>query len=158
MKPQSFLIFLIVLLISCKNQNPETERYDSEQNEIVIKEQQETTVPKLKTDQTQMIEQLQGKWREHEYPYRTAEFVGSTVKFIEEGTPNTPEFEKFEVTEECRFDNQNIRDLKTSDIILTLPETERCEKLKVSNDTLTLSGFSTNSNADYHIIYLKFKQ
>ncbi len=152
MKIKSLLIILIVLIASCKSQNKENNSSNSTQDEILVEEIQETKIDKIK-----ITEQLQGKWKEIEYPYRTAEFVRSTVKFVEEGTVNPPKFEKFEISEDCQFDNNNIRDLKSGDVILTLPETTKCEKLMVSNDTLTLSGFSTNSNDDYHIVYLKLE-
>ncbi len=151
-KIKSLLIILIVLIASCKSQSKENNSSNSAQDEILVEEIQETKIDKIK-----ITEQLQGKWKEIEYPYRTAEFVRSTVKFVEEGTVNPPKFEKFEISEDCQFDNNNIRDLKSGDVILTLPETTRCEKLMVSNDTLTLSGFSTNSNDDYHIVYLKLE-
>lgn len=157
MKIKSLLIILIALIASCKSQNKENNSSNSTQDEILVEEIQETKIEDTKIDKIKITEQLQGKWKEIEYPYRTAEFVRSTVKFVEEGTVNPPKFEKFEVSEDCQFDNNNIRDLKSGDVILTLPETTRCEKLMVSNDTLTLSGFSTNSNEDYHIIYLKLK-
>ncbi|WP_373550053.1 hypothetical protein [Haliscomenobacter sp.] len=157
MKIKSFLIILMVFIVSCKNKNRENELPNSEQNELLRKENQENEIEKIKMAKSKTMEQLQGKWKEIEYPYRTAEFVSSTVKFVEEGTENKPKFENFEVSENCHFDNNNIRDLKSGDIILTLPETKRCEKLKVSNDTLTLSGFSTNNNGDYNIIYKKLK-
>lgn len=76
---------------------------------------------------------------------------------MEEGTDGKPKFEKFEVSEDCPFDNNNIRDLQSGDVILALPETNRCEILMVSNDTLILSGFSSNTNEDYNIIYLKLR-
>lgn len=157
LKIKSFLIILTVLFISCKNQNKENELPNAEQLEIISEEKQEIKIEKTKIDTIKIIEQLQGKWKENEYPYRTAEFVSSTVKFVEEGTVNKPKFQKFEISEDCQFNNNNIRDLKSSDVILALKETKRCEKLKVSNDTLTLSGFSTNNNEDYNIIYLKLK-
>lgn len=156
-KIKSCLIILSVLLISCNNQNKESELPGSEHKETLRKENQETKIEKTKIDKIKIKELLQGKWKENEYPYRTAEFVSSTVKFLEEGTVNKPKFEKFEVSDECLFDNNNIRDLKSNDIILTLPENNRCEKLKVSIDTLILSGFSTNTNEDYNITYLKIK-
>lgn len=156
-KTTSFLIILTVIIISCKNKNKENALPNSEQKEIPGKETQENQPEKIKIDKNKIMEQLQGKWKELEYPFRTAEFVRSTVKFVEEGTANKPKFENFEVSEDCKFDNNNIRNLKSSDIILTLPETKRCEKLKVSNDTLTLSGFSTNNKEDYNIVYLKLK-
>lgn len=158
MKLKSFLIILLVLIISCKTQNKESELPKIEQNEIEREGEQETIMDTIIIDKIIIIEQLQGKWKEIEYPYRTAEFISSTVKFVEEGTENKPEFEKFEISKDCPFDNNNIRGIKSVDVILNLPETSRCEKLKISTDTLTLSGFSSNSNKDYTIIYLKLKQ
>jgi len=157
MKINSFLIILTFFIVSCKHKNSENKLPNAEQNETLEEENQENEMEKIKMLRRKTIEQLQGKWKEIEYPYRTAEFVRSTVKFVEEGTANKPKFENFEVSEDCQFDNNNIRDLKSGDIILTLPETKRCEKLKVSKDTLILSGFSTNIKEDYNIVYLKLK-
>jgi len=157
MKINSFLIILTFFIVSCKHKNSENKVPNSEQNEILKKENQENTTEKIEMVKRKTLEQLQGKWKEIEYPYRTAEYVSSTVKFVEEGTENNPKFENFEISEDCQFNNDNIRNLKSGDIILTLPETNRCEKLKVSNDTLTLSGFSSNIKEDYNIIYLKLK-
>ena len=151
------LIILSVFLISCNNQNQESKVPGSEENEILRKGKQEIKIEEAKIDKSGTLKLLQGKWKENEYPYRTVEFLNSTVKFLEEGTQNKPEFERFELSEDCQFDNNNIRDLKSGDVILGLPESSRCEKLKVYNDTLTLSGFSTNSKEDYNIIYLKIK-
>ena len=156
-KITSFLIILIVFIVSCKHKNRENELPNAEQHDILGKKNQENKIANIKLVKSKVIAQLQGKWKEIEYPYRTAEFVRSTVKFVEEGTANKPKFENFEVSEDCQFDNNNIKNLKSSDIILTLPETNRCERLMVSNDTLTLSGFSTNNNENYNIIYLKLK-
>lgn len=154
-KIKLFLVILTVFVISCKNPNKENESNNSKQNEVVAEEKQDNKTETSKIDTVKITEQLQGKWKESEYPYRTAEFVGSTVKFVEEGTKNKPVFEKFEIPENCEFDNNNIKDLKPGDIILSLPETKRCEKLKVSNDTLTLSGYKAYTNKDYNIIYVK---
>ncbi len=156
-KINSFLIILMVLMMSCKNQNNENVLPHSDQNEINENEKQEPKAEEAKIDKINITEQLQGKWKEIEYPYRTVDFVSSTVKFVEEGTESTPKFEKFEVSADCPFNNNNIRNLSSSDIILTLPENRRCEKLKASGDTLTLSGYSTNTNEDYNIMYLKLK-
>lgn len=152
-KIKHLLIILIVLIISCKNQNKENELGNSEPNEIVQKK--ETNLDKTKIDTIKIIEKLQGEWKENEYPYRRAQFENSTVKFIQEGMAIKPEFEKFEVSLDCQFDNNNIKDIKSSDIILALPENKRCEKINVSKDTLTFSGFSANTNQEYTIIYLK---
>lgn len=152
---KSLIILLVVLMISCKNQPNQNESPNAEPSEIVRKDTQETIAVKTTIDTNSIIEQLQGKWKEVAYPYRTAGFLNSTVKFVEEGTESKPKFEKFEVSEGCRYDNNNIRDLQSGDVILILPETRRCEKLNVSKDTLTLSGFSTNTNEEYNIIYSK---
>lgn len=151
------LIILSVLLISCNNQNKKSELHSSEHSEILSKRKQEPIIEEMIIDKPEIIGQLQGRWKEIDYPYRTAEFASSTVKFVEEGTQSRAKFEIFELSDNCQFDNNNIRDLKSGDVILRLPENSRCEKLKVNNDTLTLSGFSTNSKEDYNIIYLKIK-
>lgn len=156
-KVKSCLLILSVFLIACTNQNQEGEVPNSEKNVILNDGKQQTKIEEAQIDKTNIIEQLQGKWKENEYPYRTVEFASSRVRFLEEGTQNKPKFEKFELSENCQFDNNNIRDLKSGDVILSLPENKRCEKLKVSNNTLTLSGFSTNTNVDYNITYLKLK-
>ncbi|MBK7427300.1 MAG: hypothetical protein IPI60_09890 [Saprospiraceae bacterium] len=131
----SLLMILLSLTISCTNQNREKPSSNNEADGI---EQNETPNPdpyESSINKNLTIGQLQGKWKEIEYPYRSAEFVNSTVKFIEEGTSGDPAFEVFEISENCLYDNNNIRDLSTGDIILTVPETTRCEKLKVENDT-----------------------
>lgn len=154
-KFSSFLIILILLVISCKNQNNGNELLVPEEKNAV---KEDLTIDTLNLDITKITDQLQGKWRENEYPHRTAEFMNSTVKFVEEGIQSKPAFEKFAVGQDCQFSNNNIKDLKAGTIILNLPESNRCEKLKVSNDTLILSGFSTNTNKDYNIVYLKTKR
>lgn len=150
MKIKILFIYLIISFISCKDQNKGSELSNSEQNSAEMKDKRD-----IKIDKAQIIENLQGKWKEIEYPYRTVDFENSTVKFVEEGTLDKPRFQKFAISTNCRFDNNNIRDVRSRELILTLPNKNRCEKLKVSNDTLTLSGFSTNTNSEYKIIYLK---
>src|SRR5690606_20107174 len=150
----SFII-LAFLVISCQNQEKQNELPPSDQLENVKENKKESEIEESKIDVSKIIDQLQGKWKEIEYPYRTAEFVQSTVKFVEEGIVNEPKFENFELSKTCSFNNNNMIDIKPNDIILTLLESNRCEKLRVSNDTLTLTGFSTNTNEDYFIIYKK---
>lgn len=115
-KFKSFLIILVVLIASCNNQNKENELPNSENNAIFEKENQEPEIEKAKIDKPKIIDQLQGKWKEHEYPYRTAEFVRSTVKFVEEGTDSNPKFEKFEVSVDCpkTRNNRNGIDLQST--------------------------------------------
>lgn len=152
----SLLIFLLSLIISCTNRNKDPEIKTNNQDTIVHNDDPNLEIEKS-IEKNLIINQLQGKWKEIEYPYRSAEFVNSTVKFVEEGTAGNPGFEDFEISENCPFENNNIKDLSSTDIILTLPESSRCEKLQVSNDTLTLSGFSSNTNENYHIVYLRLK-
>lgn len=154
-KSNLLLFIVFALLTSCKNQSTENESTLPEIKDTASMMTNETNLKPVIIDTAKIAEQLQGKWKEIEFPYRTADFKNSTVKFIEEGTVNPPKFEKFEVSAECPFDNNNIRNLSPSDIILTLEENQRCEKLEVSGDTLRLSGFSTNTNEDYNIVYLK---
>jgi len=156
-KMKRVLVILIIFIVSCKHQGNENKPNNSKQKEIITEEKHETKIEISTMDTIKIVEQLQGKWKEAEYPYRTVAFVKSNVKFVEEGTERKPIFEKFEISANCRFDNNNIRDLKTSDIILSLPETKRCEKLKISNDTLTFSGFKPYTGKDYNIVYLKIK-
>ncbi len=155
MKIKSFFLILTVFIFSCKNENKTNDLQNSQNSEIVKEEKKVTKEEVSNPDNAKIIEQLQGKWKENEYPFRTAEFKNSTVKFIEEGIPNEPEFEKFEISQNCQFDNSNIQDLKLTDIILILPEKKFCQKLAVSKDTLILSGYSTNSSKEYKITYLK---
>ncbi len=156
LKTISLLFVLFGLIISCTNQNKEKKSVNSEQDSIVPQDNINHKIEKS-IEINLIIDQVQGKWKEIEYPYRSAEFVNSTVKFVEEGTSGNPAFEVFEISENCPFENNNIKDPAPTDLILTLPESSRCEKLQVSNDTLTLSGFSSNTNDDYSIVYLRLK-
>jgi len=51
----------------------------------------------------------------------------------------------------------NIKEVDKNTIILSLTEEQRCEKLKIENETLILSGYSTNTEADYKIVYKKME-
>lgn len=154
-KIKCFFLILAVFIFSCKNEDKKNDLLNSGNDEIVNEEKKVNKEEVSKLDNDKIIEQVQGKWKEIAYPYRTVEFVNSTVKFIEEGIPMKPEFEKFEVSQNCQFDNSNIKDLKSTDVILILPKKKICEKLTISKDTLILSGYSTNSSQEYEIIYLK---
>ncbi|WP_214653019.1 hypothetical protein [Mucilaginibacter segetis] len=101
---------------------------------------------------------LQGKWKETEYPFRWVEFKDSTVKFTEEGVAKKPEFEKFKLSAKCPFDVNNIKELKPGDVFIVMDRNQTCQKIDVSDDTLTFSGFSTNTNKDYAIVYKKVSQ
>ena len=152
----SFLI-IILLVFSCKNQNKNNKLPHSDDKEIITEQKSvmKDTMTNLRKDE--IIEKLQGEWIESEYPYRKVEFLNSTVKFVEEGTPKEPEFEKFEFSKNCQFDNNNIKNLKASDIVLNLLESKRCEKLSIEKDTLILYGYSTNTKENYQISYQRKK-
>ncbi|GAA5042801.1 hypothetical protein GCM10011506_45670 [Marivirga lumbricoides] len=157
-KTNYFFLLITFFIFSCKNQNKENDLSNSNENEIIEEQKNETKEEAPTLNKVEIIEQLQGEWKESAYPYRTAEFVNSTVKFIEEGIPNAPEFEPFELSKNCQFDNSNIKDLEANDIILILPENKRCEKLSISEDTLILYGYSTNTKDNYEILYLREKK
>ena len=154
LQTKGFLTILSILVLSCTHQNKEN---NATQQQTRTKEKLETSMAIPETERMKIMDHLQGKWKEAAYPYRTAEFLHSTVQFIEEGTENKPVFEKFEISENCPFDNNNIKDIKTGEIMLSLPETKRCEKLKIAGDTLILHGFSANTGEDYNILYLRLK-
>lgn len=100
-----------------------------------------------------IIQRLQGNWKESEYPFRVAQFQGSLVKFIEEGFVEEPRFQEYKISGNCPFEVNNINNIGPEDLILVLIENNRCEKLKVTNDTLTLSGLNASMGAEYHIVY-----
>jgi len=152
-----FLIVLAVLVISCKNKTAELNVESPEKNDVSSETIEETEINISEINTNKIIEQLQGKWKENEYPYRAIEFKESTAKYTEEGISEQLKFKKFEILDKCLFNANNIKNLNSGDIILSLPEAERCEKLEITHDTLILSGFSTNTKKDYHIVYLKEK-
>ena len=104
-----------------------------------------------------MVKNIQGKWKESEYPYRMMEISGQEVKFTEEGVMEPPAFKAFEISNKCPFQVNNIKEVDKNTIILSLTEEQRCEKLKIENETLILSGYSTNTEADYKIVYKKME-
>lgn len=140
---------LLVVLISCKN---ETEVSRSEG----LKIDDTGTSQELELDRSEIkavVEALQGKWKESEYPFRQAEFKASRVKFVEEGVAEAPEFQKYRISEACPFEVNNMKNVGPDDLILALVESETCEKLKISKNTLTLSGFNTSTGSEYRIVY-----
>jgi len=106
-------------------------------------------------DSAGIVSKLQGKWKESEYPFRVAHFKNETVKFIEEGTEKDPAFREFKVSNHCPFEVNNIKNAQAEDVFLIMSEAKSCEILKISNNTLTLSGFNISSGEDYKIVYRK---
>lgn len=145
------LVSLTTILISCKEvkelepviENPElnTKTSPGVENESPV------------VDQEVLIKKLQGNWREPEYPFRVIVFQDSFVKFLEEGIVEKPRFQKYKISGNCLFEVNNINKIGPDDLFLVLVENKRCEKLKVFNDTLTLSGFNVNTGTEYQIVY-----
>ena len=147
----SFLLTMI--LFSCKNGKKDVILQDIEINEADASRKINNEISAI--DRESIIENLQGKWKEIEYPFREAHFENTTVKFIEEGVAGEPAFREFTISKDCPFDVNNIKNAGDDDIFLIIPGTSTCEIINVSKDTLTLSGFNVSSNIDYHIIYKK---
>ena len=157
MKSKGYILLIIftVLIISCKESNSESNTGNSENTEI----KNEGTEPVISEIASQnIIENLQGEWKEPEYPFRMAEFKNATVKFTEEGVAEKPGFQEFKILSRCPFDTNNIKTTKAGDIFIVIAEDKRCEKLKISNDTLTLMGFNISTNSEYQIYYKKLSE
>ncbi|WP_335966740.1 hypothetical protein [Galbibacter sp. PAP.153] len=138
-------ILLAILLVSCKNKTSEA---DSGNNKSI-------KVERTDIQSSEIIKRLQGSWKEAEYPFRKVEFKNSTVKFTEEGLSEAPRFKAFKIYAECPFDNNNIQNVKPTDTIISITEDKHCEKLKISNNTLTLSGYNATTKSDYEMEYKK---
>ncbi|MDR6300031.1 hypothetical protein [Mesonia maritima] len=142
------LICLTISMISCKNKNSKSEK----ENEKGVNSEFKSSV-----DEEKITEQLQGNWKETEYPFRKVEFKKSMVKFTEEGMVEEPSFEKFQISTECPFDVRNIKNTEADDIFIVLEKNNRCEKLKISNDSLIISGYNVATKNNYRIFYKKEK-
>lgn len=149
------ILILSLVLFSCQKSGTEepVDHPDSQAVHTTEVSATENNIPE--NEQRILSTSLAGKWKENTYPYRTAEFKGSTVKFVEEGTEHDPQFEKYELGNHCKFENNNIKE--TNSVLLILPEARRCEQIAVSGDTLTLSGYSANTKDEYKVTYLKIK-
>lgn len=146
-------LLLTIIMMSCSNTKKEADAKISDlDNKKALQGKKSTTAT---NDSTSIIKQLQGKWKESEYPFRIAHFKGTTVKFIEEGTETEPIFREFKISKNCSFDVNNLKNAHSEDVFLVIVEAKSCEILKVSNNTLTLSGFNVSDNHDYKIVYSK---
>ena len=148
MKRYMYLSLLTVLIVSCNNNRTSSPKMANKTAEAAS----------LKIDSVGIVHALQGVWKETGYPFRTAEFKDAAVKFIEEGVAEKPEFKTFTVSGRCPYTVNNIRDVRSNDLFLVLTGDERCEKLKISGDTLSLSGFNVSSNRNYNIVYIRVKE
>lgn len=148
------IIIISLSMLSCEKAATATTVDQSEKNVGSTTADRSTENTDLESEKSTLEKSLQGKWKENVYPFRTVEFLNSTVKFVEEGTENDPIFERYELGTHCPFENTNIKnnDLK---MLLILPEKSLCENVAVSKDTLIVSGYSTNTKSDYKILYLR---
>ena len=156
MKIKSFAVSLLltVMLVSCTNGKQEDVVDDKEPSgNAEIPGQINNDLNTINTNN--IIQNLQGKWKETEYPFRQVHFVNNTVKFIEEGIADELAFVEYTISKDCPFEVNNLKNAGDDDIFLVMAEAGTCEILKVSNDTLTLSGFNVSSKSDYQIIYKK---
>ena len=144
---------LTILFISCNNGNKEAPTKKSEPGNTESFQEKKNQIST--TDRDSIIKNLQGEWRETQYPFRLAHFKNTTVKFTEEGVVEAPTFQDFNILQECPFEVNNIKNARPNNIFLVMVEAKTCEILMVSKDTLTLSGFNTHTNSNYDIIYSK---
>ena len=155
MKFKTFVLGWLVpvyFLISCNNGEQDVNSKIAESNNKVTNGEK-NNIPTIDIDS--IIEKLEGEWKEIEYPFRRAHFKNSTVKFIEEGVVEEPTFREFKISKDCPFEVNNLKNASSNDIFLVMAQARTCEIIKVSNDSLILSGFSVNTNSDYKIIYRK---
>lgn len=148
-----FSLWMATLILSCHDGKKETTAKNSalNPNDTV----QQKSIETAAIDTVSILNNLQGKWKEPAYPFRLAHFKDSTVKFVEEGVVEKPTFKAFRISTQCPFEVNNLKNAGTGDLFLVMLEARACEIVKVSNDTLTLSGFNVNTGSDYNIIYTR---
>jgi PBP1b-binding outer membrane lipoprotein LpoB len=154
-KVYSFGLLLTIFLISCSDTKKEPEAKIPEFDNKEASQQKKSVTTLI--DSTGMINKLQGKWKESEYPFRAAHFINTTVKFNEEGAEREPTFREFKISKNCPFEVNNIKNAQSEDVFLVIIEAKSCEILKVSNTTLTLSGFNISNGQDYKLVYSKME-
>ena len=142
---------LTFLVISCHNTNKEADTKQSELPAQLPSAEKLNEVKLFAPDK--MIKELQGKWKEARYPFRTAHFKDTTVKFIDEAVIDEPTFHAFSISQHCPFEVNNLKNAGFNDLFLVMASAKSCEILKIANNTLTLSGFNVSSNLDYQIVY-----
>lgn len=133
------LVIILAFITACE------EKKDLS-GEINTNEIEEIQQDSSQADTNLLIEELQGSWREPEYPFRRAEFKDSTVKFTEEGVIEPPTFKPYKISNECPFLSNSPANDET---YFVNPENEICEKISVRDDTLTFKGVES----DYTIVY-----
>lgn len=150
------LILLLSIMLSACNDHGEAAT-KKEDTGIVNEPAPEKKNDFPAIDSNRLIENLQGEWKEIEYPFRRAHFKNKKVKFTEEGVIAPPTFRDFTLSQTCPFEVNNISNAQPSDVFLVLGETKTCEVVKVANDTLIFSGFNVHTNSNYKIVYTRMK-
>jgi hypothetical protein len=146
-------LLLTIFLISCFNTKKDADAKIPELDNREASQEKKSVTAII--DSASIINKLQGKWKETEYPFRVAHFENTSVKFNEEGTEKEPAFREFKISKDCPFDVNNIKNAQSNDIFLVMKEAKSCEILTVSSNTLTLSGFNVSNGHDYTIVYSK---
>lgn len=146
-------LLLTVILFSCKSNKEEANTENIDIKNADIASQINNDISAIERDS--IIKILKGKWKETEYPFRLAHFEKATVKFIEEGVAAEPTFKTYNISRNCPYQVNNIKNAAAKEIFLVMVPDSTCEILKIYNDTLTLSGFNVSTNSNYQIIYKK---
>ncbi|HLT93819.1 MAG TPA: hypothetical protein VKZ56_04620 [Membranihabitans sp.] len=106
-------------------------------------------------DTVELIQHLQGIWRDPEYPFNRVEFQASTLKMVEEGVAEPARFQPFALGHRCPHHVTNMDKAQPNDTILIWEESDRCEKLTIRADTLVLSGYNPHSETIYSMDYVR---
>ena|SRR5690606_6652698 len=148
-------LLFAMMLFSCKNNEGDVTIEDIEVNESDTAREINNDNAAINSDS--IIKNLQGKWKETEYSFREVHFENTKVKFNEEGVAEETVFRKYSISKDCPFEVNNLKNAGEDDIFLVMEEARTCEIIKVTDSTLTLSGFNVSSNSDYNIVYKKLK-
>jgi len=148
-------LLFAMMLFSCKNNEGDVTLEDIEVNELDTAREINNDNAAINSDS--IIKNLQGKWKETEYSFREVHFENTKVKFNEEGVAEETVFRKYSISKDCPFEVNNLKNAGEDDIFLVMEEARTCEIIKVTDSTLTLSGFNVSSNSDYNIVYKKLK-
>src|SRR5690606_10401939 len=157
MRTASFLFqtLFTVLIFSCTNQSSDSTTDESKTNPAENGALEVTGIEIPDIDTLALIQNLQGVWREPEYPFNRVEFKNTTVRMVEEGVAEHSVFRPFSLSHLCPYDVANMDKSQLTDTILVIEDTDRCEKLSFSRDSLILSGYNPHSQSIYQIDYVR---
>lgn len=157
MRTASFLFqtLFTVLIFSCTNQSSDSTTDESKTNPAENGALEVTGIEIPDIDTLALIQNLQGVWREPEYPFNRVEFKNTTVRMVEEGVAEPSVFRPFSLSHLCPYDVNNMEKSQLTDTILVIEDADRCEKLSFSRDSLILSGYNPHSQSIYRIDYVR---